>query len=356
MKYLTRLDGLEGEVRRLCSLVIPFHNGSRSFARAIASVYENTHLPSEIIVVDDGSHASEHKWLIEFCAGFEDISIVRTPNLGQSAARNLAVQNARFDNIIFLDQDDEYLGEHVRLYCDVLEDGSCDFVFSDYECFDEVIGSNSRNSINVSRSGEISLKHIIAHGSHIIPSALGIKKRTFLGLGGFKSYLRGFEDDDLILRLVDRDVRYRYLNQTLTRWKIHAGSGSYSPHFSFSRQQFLRDVVLTFGETRTYRTAIHFLAARVGVHTFLEEQHDTGNESNCDGKPVGSIVDYFFETLQIARLDRVMRLLNLLRLLNNKKFRPLVQFSLRCAAPLFAKNPVVDQRIKYWISANETVK
>jgi glycosyltransferase involved in cell wall biosynthesis len=88
------------------SVIIPVHNGERHVAEAITSILAQTHLPDEIIVVDDGSEDSTAAVM----EGYADrVRLLRQPWLGAAAAVNAGLTLARSELIAFLDHDDIWL-------------------------------------------------------------------------------------------------------------------------------------------------------------------------------------------------------------------------------------------------------
>jgi glycosyltransferase involved in cell wall biosynthesis len=113
-------------------VAIPAYNAAKYLRRSLASVAAQQHLPTQIIVVDDGSTDLTHHIVEDFAAELTgqdreaspltlavdlssktpsntiDIRCIRSPNAGAGAARNLAVANLRSEFIAFLDADDEW--------------------------------------------------------------------------------------------------------------------------------------------------------------------------------------------------------------------------------------------------------
>lgn len=94
-------------MRPLVSILIPAYQSAPWLRATLESALAQTHSPTEIIVVDDGS-MDETAALARACAAdFPGrIQTVTQPNLGASAARNHALRLARGDFIQFLDADD----------------------------------------------------------------------------------------------------------------------------------------------------------------------------------------------------------------------------------------------------------
>ncbi len=86
------------------SVIIPTHNRKTYIPEAIGSVYKQTFIPEEIIVVDDGS-TDGTRVEIERRYG-HTIRYIAQPNRGVAAARNKGIALAQGDYIAFLDSDD----------------------------------------------------------------------------------------------------------------------------------------------------------------------------------------------------------------------------------------------------------
>ena len=98
------------------SVVIPVRNGARFIAEALASVFEQTAKPVEIIVVDDGS-TDETGAVVR---RFADVTYIRQQPLGQAEARNHGIRLAGQQYLAFLDADDLWTPSKTALQLGVL--------------------------------------------------------------------------------------------------------------------------------------------------------------------------------------------------------------------------------------------
>jgi glycosyltransferase involved in cell wall biosynthesis len=99
------------EQQPLVSVVIPVYNGARYLRAALESVFAQTYRSFEVIVVDDGSIDDSGK----IAQSFPEVHYIRQENQGVAAARNTAIAVARGEFFAFLDQDDLWTPEKLRL-------------------------------------------------------------------------------------------------------------------------------------------------------------------------------------------------------------------------------------------------
>lgn len=104
------------EEQPLVSVIIPVYNGARFLREALESVFAQTYRPIEVIVVDDGS--ADDSGVI--AQSFPEVRYVRQQNAGVAAARNNAIQIARGEFLAFLDQDDLWTPEKLKVQVDHL--------------------------------------------------------------------------------------------------------------------------------------------------------------------------------------------------------------------------------------------
>ena len=87
------------------TLIIPTLNRSQFLKRALISVLNQTFVPEEIIVVDNGSNDKTYQMIGD---SFKNIRYIYFEDKGVSKARNEGLKNANNELICFLDSDDEW--------------------------------------------------------------------------------------------------------------------------------------------------------------------------------------------------------------------------------------------------------
>jgi glycosyltransferase involved in cell wall biosynthesis len=109
----------------LVSITIPFLNAERFIQEAIESVFTQTYDNWELLLVDDGStdrstqialsYAKDHAGKVRYLEHAEH------QNRGQSASRNLGIQQGKGEYIAFLDADDVWLPGKLKEQVAILE-------------------------------------------------------------------------------------------------------------------------------------------------------------------------------------------------------------------------------------------
>ncbi len=102
------------------SCIIPYHNEDPALLRdCVDSILRQDFADYEILIVNDGSDAAHTADLEEVCGRDSRIRILPGPGRGVSAARNVAMREARGEYVAFVDADDTvvpyYFSEAYRI-------------------------------------------------------------------------------------------------------------------------------------------------------------------------------------------------------------------------------------------------
>ena len=98
------------------AVVIPLYNGERWIRETLGAVRSQTHLPSEVVVVDDGSTDGSR----EIVSTFPGVRLHRNPDKGANAARRFGQDVTSAPLLAFLDQDDAWHPDHLGLLATAL--------------------------------------------------------------------------------------------------------------------------------------------------------------------------------------------------------------------------------------------
>lgn len=116
------------------SIIIPVFNVEDYLKKAINSVIKQEYHDKEIILVNDGSTDASGKICDDFAKKYSFIKVIHKENSGVSDARNMGIDKATGEYILFLDADDywktNFLGELSSL---IRKKNYPDFIFSNGE-------------------------------------------------------------------------------------------------------------------------------------------------------------------------------------------------------------------------------
>ena len=181
------------------SVIIPTYNRKHTLKRAIQSVYMQSLLPYEVIVVDDGSNDGTKEWVKQ---KYPNVKYIYQKNSGVSSARNKGIKIARGDWIALLDSDDEWLPNKLSEQINKIK--------SNLDV--KILHSNEiwiRNGVRVNQ-----MKKHKKFGGYIFekcldicrisPSSVLLKKEILNDIGTFDESLKVCEDYDLWLRITSK--------------------------------------------------------------------------------------------------------------------------------------------------------
>jgi GT2 family glycosyltransferase len=178
------------------SVVIPTFNRRRTLERALQSVYVQTRVAEEVIVVDDGSIDDTGSMI---ASKFPQVRYFYQPNLGVSAARNFGIRQARGLWIALLDSDDEWRPAKLEKQLDALNNAPDSLV-----CHSDEIwirnGKRVNQMLKHTKSGGRIFKQCLPLCA-ISPSAVILHRTVFDRIGLFDETLPACEDYDFWLRV-----------------------------------------------------------------------------------------------------------------------------------------------------------
>jgi glycosyltransferase involved in cell wall biosynthesis len=195
------------------SAVIPVHNRSHCIGQALQSILDQSVRVHEIIVVDDGSE-DDLEGALAFAA--RRVTLVRHPsNLGAAAARNTGIGEASGDYIAFLDSDDTWKPEKLRLQLDFMQCASFEAACTGFELV-EAKGAGAA-AVAWRPYPEAMRIEDYVWGCYTSPGSTLVARRSLLqACGGYDPSMPRYEDWDLLLRLVERSPNgVGFLNEPL---------------------------------------------------------------------------------------------------------------------------------------------
>ena len=213
--------------------IVPVYNGHEFIGTSLESVFRQSRAPDEMVIVDDGSTDDSAREVLRLIKGRPNARLLTKKNGGQSSARNFAVASSKSTLLAFLDQDDVWYEDHLKVLAEPFDRGPRPSLGWVYSNLDEI----NRSGVLVARSvlsrgrgqhPKAGVANFIEEDLHILPSASLVRREAFDVVGGFDERLIGYEDDDLFLRLFMAGYQHEYIAAALSQWRIYPGSTSSS--------------------------------------------------------------------------------------------------------------------------------
>jgi glycosyltransferase involved in cell wall biosynthesis len=202
---------------------MPIYNGEAFLRQALDSLLAQTYTAWELIAVDDGSTDATPKVL----EGYTDprIRVIRQKNGGEAKARNRGLEHVRGEYMAFLDADDIYLPDALRLMVSFL-DNHCQYavVFSD----GHIINEQGQHLMRLTEVRPGIFEGNILNPLVMSPSVITVPVCTMSRFEKIREYnLRFDEQNNLIgtdwdfwIRLAVH-VQFGYLDEITCKYRIH---------------------------------------------------------------------------------------------------------------------------------------
>jgi len=230
-------------VRPLVSVVMIFLNAERFIQEAIQSVLSQNYSNWELLLVDDGS--TDGSTRIALAAAQENPHKVRYlehadhQNRGMSSSRNLGASRAHGEYLAFLDADDVWFPHALSAAVQILEErpavgivyGATEWWYSwtgriedqGRDLRDRVVEKFGRPE-SLAYPPELIRLFTIDPGAVPCLSAILVRRKLFLEVGGFEENFRGlFEDHTFYTKICLRSIVY-VTGTCWSRYRQHPGS------------------------------------------------------------------------------------------------------------------------------------
>lgn len=140
------------------SIIMPAYNASKYIEQSIQSVINQTYTNWELIIIDDCSTDGIDEIVRKYEVDIRIRFLKNQVNQGVSKTRNYGIREAKYDYVAFLDSDDVWLSEKLRLQVKKIEEGY----------------SFIHTSVNYMNDS-----NIFYPGKYIVPDKLTYKKLLF---------------------------------------------------------------------------------------------------------------------------------------------------------------------------------
>lgn len=199
------------------SVIIPAFNRNHTLPRAVGGAVGQTFRDLEIIVVDDASREPVAEALAA-CTDPRVRLIVHEKNRGANAARNSGIVSAKGQYVAFLDSDDEWHPDKIRIQVEAMEAaaasvaGHCTGLTAFSEAGRKLFEKSPQLSGNIYPQ--------LLRRNEIGPLSSVLVRRAVLNeVGLFDESLPSSQDWDLYLRIAER-YEFASVGEALVRYNL----------------------------------------------------------------------------------------------------------------------------------------
>lgn len=299
-------------------VVVALYNGQTHIEEALASIQSQVVKPQQLVIVDDGSSDDGKQIAQKFIesSDFEGVKveIVTQANSGQGAARNLGVYLLETTHVAFLDQDDIWGELHLHTLKNRFSaNTSTDlgWVYSDFAEIDDESRLLRRSFLADSQYQipELNIFKMLSQDLMMLPSASLVLREAFLSVGGFDTQFRGYEDDDLFIRMFLDGFTFEFEPIANVYYRIHQDNSSGGVSFLISRRKFFIKMTEIFPHESDYRELLvhKYLAPRI-IRAYITDGYSATKNRRWDSlKEVSLNLDQVTKAIQ-PRYGIVQRL------------------------------------------------
>ena len=217
------------------SFIIPCYNGANTLLNGVESVVKQNIDDYEIIIINDGSTDNTHDVAQAIASKNSRVIVLDKPNGGVSSARNLGINKATGDYIMFLDADDEFdtaMWTEVKAY---LQQGVELLIFG----FDSEEDVNKVRVYNNKIKSDLIVDYLIGR-VHIHICGMLTKREVIVDNAiRFDEGTYFSEDREFIVRVLLAACEYEYINKNLFHYKYREDSVMHVQQYTYRKSTSL---------------------------------------------------------------------------------------------------------------------
>ena len=218
----------EQSLEPLVSVIIPVYNVYPYLQEALDSVISQIYQNLEILIIDDGSNDGSEVVCDAYQQKDSRITVIHQENRGLGGARNTGLGIAKGELIAFLDSDDVYEPETIRLLVEKLQMNGADICICGYRHF-YIQSDNTKTSTDTfsfNSEKQITSREALAELAQntINPAVWNKIYRRELWDGIRFSESVFFEDICVMCKLLERARTIQLIEDVLIRYRIRPDS------------------------------------------------------------------------------------------------------------------------------------
>ncbi|APF27343.1 glycosyltransferase like 2 family protein [Clostridium sporogenes] len=241
------------------SVIIPYYNSERTIVRALNSVINQVYKNFEIILIDDGSNDNSYSVVEDFIKNNSQYQIknLYQNNSGPSKARNLGIKQSIGKYIAFLDSDDSWDKNKLKIQMDFIESRQDIFILG---CDHKIVEDSGIiiKSKNLYKFREVNFYLRLFKNYFSTPSVI-IKKSALLEIGGFNEDQKYAEDTLLYLKILRKYKGGKIQLPLVNLYKNEFGQGGLSRNLIETEKCELKNFKELRSENYKYNKKINII-------------------------------------------------------------------------------------------------
>jgi glycosyltransferase involved in cell wall biosynthesis len=207
------------------SVIIPVFNGVDDLSGAIDSALSQQDCEVEVIVVNDGSTDGTKSLIDSYGSRVRSVHQSNLGAAGLSTTRNNGVRVATGEWVAFLDHDDYWAPEKLRLQLESADRQNADVVYTNARNFGDVERvADLRSEPAAMLEGDLFQPLLL--DNFIVMSSAMMKRSLFNAIGGFTESPVLAEDWDLWLKAAAQGAHFAAVREPVTMYRWRPGSFS----------------------------------------------------------------------------------------------------------------------------------
>lgn len=117
------------------SVIVPVHNGQAYLEKCIESIEAQTYGNLEVLIMNDGSTDNTGAVCEKLQSRYGNVRVTTLEDVGVSKARNLAIEQAQGEYLMFVDADDRLKADTLRILYEVIQETAGDMAGCRFQSF-----------------------------------------------------------------------------------------------------------------------------------------------------------------------------------------------------------------------------
>ena len=198
---------------KLISIIIPYYKKKKYFKHTIKSILAQTFKNFEIIIVYDEENLNNQDFIRKISKMDKRIEIIfNKKNYGAGISRNIGINNAKGKYIAFIDADDVWNKNKLRIQYNYMKKNNILVSHTSYQIMDE------KNEVISRRDAKKLGYERLLKSCDIGLSTVMVKKKIFNNQIKFPN-IKTKEDYILWLRIARKGIVFKPIKKDLTKWR-----------------------------------------------------------------------------------------------------------------------------------------